>query len=214
MKRGNDSGYSLVEALAALVILGSMFALLISGLGMSRKIWDNMDRRGNSTDIVVGAQMLLRDRLEKAFPQTKFDSTAPYSDFKGEANDLVFLAPATAAGGRQALRRYELKLQPNGDLVLFSASDLARPGTPLETQVLLHQVNAMAFAYYGPMIAAGKGWNPRWANRASLPELVRVHLEFAEGDARFWPDLIVRPAATVDSLCVLNPATGHCRGRA
>jgi hypothetical protein len=34
------------------------------------------------------------------------------------------------------------------------------------------------------------------------------------GDPRVWPELIVHPAATVDSLCVIDAATGDCRGRA
>jgi hypothetical protein len=40
-----------------------------------------------------------------------------------------------------------------------------------------------------------------------------VRLTFEPGDARQWPDLIIRPQATIDVDCKLNPITHHCNGR-
>ncbi len=209
MKR-SQSGYSLIEALAALMVLGATFVLLVGGLGTTRRIWDRLDRTSSAVDSVVAAQHLLRERLERTFPQTRFDASAPYVFFAGESDHVTFLAPAPAAAGRQVLQRYDLTVSAEGDLVLASRSDLALdPAGAQRREILLHGVDAISLAYYG-----GSAWLPRWQSRATLPELVRLRVAFQSGDARFSPDLIVHPAATVDSLCVLDVRTGHCRGRA
>jgi type II secretory pathway pseudopilin PulG len=208
-----DSGYSLIEALGALVILGFTFVLIVSGIGTSRRVWERLDTQSNGIAAIVAAQTLLRDRLEQSFPQTRFDASAPYVDFHGEAATMEFLAPATGAEGRQALRRYDLALSPDGELVLASASQLLKPEEAQPSRhVLLRDVDAIAFAYFGSRIDKSVGWAPRWQSRDTLPSLVRLQVQFRDG--HYWPDLIIHPAATVDSLCVLDVARGSCRGRA
>ena len=41
-------------------------------------------------------------------------------------------------------------------------------------------------------------WRDRWIGRMSLPEPVRVRVKFSQGDARFWPELVVKPLIAVD----------------
>jgi general secretion pathway protein J len=208
----SDRGISLVETLAALAIVGMTCVMLVSGVSASRRAWERIDQKRGGVETVVSAQNLIRLKLEHAFPQTRYDASAPYADFAGETNGVNFLAPASAADGRQALRRYALKVSPAGDLVLESASDVAAENRPPGNDVLLKGINSVSLAYFSP--DAAQGWQPRWQSRDTLPALVRIHVDFASGDTRFWPDLIVRPAATVDTLCVLNTASGRCRGRA
>jgi len=208
-----DAGYSLIEALAALIVLGTTFVLIVSGIGTSRRVWERLDTQSNGIAAIVAAQTLLRDRIEQAFPQTRFDASAPYVDFHGEAESVQFLSPAIGAEGRQALRRYDLDLSPQGELVLSSASGLLKPEVAQPNRrVLLRDVNAISIAYFGPRADKSVGWATRWQSHAALPLLVRLQVQFRDG--HYWPDLIVHPAATVDSLCVLDVARGLCRGRA
>jgi general secretion pathway protein J len=208
----SEHGYSLIEALAALVLLGSTFVLLVSGIGTSRRAWERLDTQSNAVATIAAVQMLLRDRLERTFPQTRFDASAPYVDFHGEADDVKFLSSATGVEGRQALKRYEIGLSTDGALTLASVSDLVPPEKAHPSQqVLLRDVDSMSLSYFGPRIDNTIGWAPRWQSRSTLPALVRLQIRFRDG--HYWPDLIVHPAATVDSLCVLDAASGRCRGR-
>jgi hypothetical protein len=47
-----------------------------------------------------------------------------------------------------------------------------------------------------------------------LPELVRIRVGFAPGDRRVWPDLIIRPAVTIDGTCRVNRTARQCRADA
>jgi len=52
-----------------------------------------------------------------------------------------------------------------------------------------------------------------WTLPSRLPRLVRVKIEFPDGDARFWPELLVAPRIDVDVGCVYDALTKRCRGR-
>ena len=114
------------------------------------------------------------------------------------------------------MHRYRLTLGDQGDLALGSAPPQvdAEAGAVYTDQVLLQDVGGLSISYYGPdETGASPQWRTDWSRRATPPDLVRVRLALKAGDRRVWPDLIVHPAAAVDTLCSIDPSTGACRGR-
>jgi general secretion pathway protein J len=209
------AGYTLVELLASLIIIGLASAMMFSGVVAGRRVWEHGDAANVAGESVSGAQMVLRERLERAFPATRFDKIPTYADFAGNANTVIFLAPPRDIHAPSGLVRYTLALAPNGDLVLTELSDVAAdpkaPGNPL---VLLHNVQQIDIGYFG-VLPPDKvpAWHDQWQGRATLPLLMRVRVQFPPDDIRAWPDLLVKPFAMVDSMCVLTVMTGKCRGR-
>jgi general secretion pathway protein J len=216
MMRSGSAGYALIEMLATLIIVGMTTAMMVSGLGTSRRVWDHIDAANTMGDAVAGSQMLLRDRVERMFPATRYDKIPSYADFDGLADKLMFLAPPRALGAPSGLRRYQLAVAANGDLVLSSLSDLAADQkTPSENLVLLHHVQGLDIAYFGAAPPDNRpGWRFVWEQRPGPPQLIRIRVQFAPQDPRVWPELLVKPFATVDSMCVLMISTRNCRGRA
>lgn len=214
--RDRSAGYALVELLATLVIVGITSALMISGLGTSRRVWDHMDASNSMGDAIAGTQNLLRDRLERIFPATRYDKIPSYADMDGVADKFVFLSSPRDVGAPSPLRRYQLNVAPNGDLVLSSVSDVAAdPTQGIENLVLLRNVQGLDIAYYGVAPPDNRpGWRFAWQLRPAPPQLIRVRVHFAPQDPRVWPELLVKPFATVDSMCVLMVMTKNCRGRA
>jgi len=210
------AGYALVEMLAALVIVGLTSAMMISGLGASRRVWDHVDRSNTMGDAIAGAQLLLRERIERVFPATRYDKIPSYADFDGVADKVMFLAPPRDVQAPSALRRYQLSVASNGDLVLSSVSDLApAQNAPGENLVLLHNVQGLDIAYFGVAPPDNRlGWRFAWEQRPAPPRLIRIRVQFAPQDPRVWPELLIKPFATVDTMCVLIVNTGKCRGRA
>jgi len=128
---------------------------------------------------------------------------------------MVFLANPPQSERPAALRRYALGLNAKTQLVLLSVSDVALKGTPPRAQVLLEGVRRFDIAYFGAAAPDNQRvWRSSWEAESTLPEVIRVRVEFEPGDPRRWPDLIVRPRATIDSECLLNPITHACKGRA
>jgi hypothetical protein len=84
---------------------------------------------------------------------------------------------------------------------------------PVEVLVLLHGVQDFDVAYFGPQPKGSSGLavetgKSRWL----LPQLVRIRLQFEQGDRRAWPELLIKPMITIDSLvcaqCRLRSLSG------
>jgi general secretion pathway protein J len=208
------AGYALIEMLATLVIIGMMSAMMISGLGASQQVWQRVDSANNMGDTIAGAQILLRERLERVFPATRYDKIPSYADLDGVADKFMFLSFPRDVQAPSALRRYQLGVAPNGDLLLSSVSDVAAPNASPENLVLLHNVQGLDISYFGVAPPDNKpAWRFAWEGRPSPPQLIRIRVQFPPQDSRVWPELLVKPFAMVDSMCVLIVTTGKCRGR-
>jgi hypothetical protein len=211
---GGDDGFTLVDTLASLTLLAMLSLLLVMGAQAGRLRLARIDQAGQG-ETIEAAQTLLRARIERSFPLTTLLTPEAVIDFNGQYNEMAFTAPAPQSRAPDALYHYRLALGANGDLTLDSSSDLAGDaGQAQDHLVLLRRVASLDIAYFGPPGPGGAGqWVNHWDQQPNLPRLVRVRLDFAPEDRRQWPDLIVRPASTLDSACAIDPHTSHCRGR-
>ena len=211
----SDAGFSLVEALASLVVVGMIGLLLVEGVTTGRRVWERIDTREAHGEFLDAAQTTLRDRIEQIYPATLYDKTPPYIDFRGTAEEVTFLANPPVSERPAAIRRYTLALDTATNLILSSISDVPPPAqAPVTRQILLSGVRQLDVAYFGATQSdLARRWRPVWADESTLPEVVRVRLTFEPGDERQWPDLIIRPRATIDADCKLNPVSHHCKGR-
>ncbi|MEI9930345.1 MAG: prepilin-type N-terminal cleavage/methylation domain-containing protein [Rhizomicrobium sp.] len=213
--RAREAGYTLAELLVSLVILGMISMMMFQGISAGRRVWESADTANARGETISGAQLLVREKLERAFPATRYDKIPTYSDFVGVSNGVNFLSQPRDIRGQQGLVRYTLGLAPNGDLILSALSDLAAdPKMPQEPLILLHNVQQLDIAYFGVAPPdKGPAWHEQWQFMPTLPLLMRIRVQFPPEDARAWPDLLIKPFATVDSMCVLTIMTGKCRGR-
>jgi general secretion pathway protein J len=205
----------LLEVLVGLVILAGVAGVMAGGLGGARRVLDRGDARQQAEEALESAQATVRLRLERARAVTRRDASRPYADFTGTADTVEFLAPPPATLGPGALRRTTLQVGADGNLILSSTNSLWRKiARPPQDEVLLRDVQSLEVAYFGEAPPEGRHrWQSQWRHRPVPPDLVRIRVRFAAGDGRWWPDLMIRPMATIDSDCVLDVKTGGCRGR-
>ena len=210
-----DAGFTLVEILVAMTLLALAAGMMFEGLGSGQRLWAGEAARTARGESVEAAQTALRARIEQLRPVTRFAGSAIYADVDGADRRLAFIAPPAAAQRPAAARRYQLALSEQGDLVLGSEPLVdAGVGADYTDEVLLRDVGGLDISYYGPDPKGGAPqWRSDWTHRATPPQLVKIKLTFRSGDRRVWPELIVHPAAVVDTLCSIDDATGSCRGR-
>ncbi len=208
------NGFTLVEALVSLLVLGLFSMLVMEGVGSGRAIAQAIEGRARAGETLQAAQSLLRSRLSQMAPVVVFGGSRPEVEFTGEATQIDFIAPPADADRPAALVSQRLWLTGSGDLVLGRKDAFADDiDEPYRRDVILRDVTRLEIDYYGRNFRGDIGWHDRWAARSELPRLIRVRLQRRDEPAGNWPDLIVRPMTTIDRQCLIDARTGGCRGR-
>lgn len=208
------NGFTLVEALVSLVVLGLFSMLVMEGVGSGRAIAKAIEGRARAGETLQAAQSLLRSRLSQMAPVVAFGGSRPEVAFTGETAQIEFVGPPADADRPAALVSQRLWLTGSGELMLGREDAFAGDiDEPYRRDVILRDVTRLEIDYYGRNFRGDVGWHDRWVARSELPRLVRVRLQRRDEPAGNWPDLIVRPMTTIDRQCLIDARTGGCRGR-
>jgi general secretion pathway protein J len=220
-RQDNAPGFTLIELLVGLAILGMMAAMLVAGLGTTGLMAARTRAAADALEPVAAAQMVLRGRLERLSAVPRLTSAVPIVDIEGNERAFDFTGAPPDRDMPDALYRYRLAMTSGGDVILYSAPVLAREtdeDTPASWQAirLAERATSLSITYFGDApvndgLGGGRRWLTFWTDRPQPPDLVRVRVSFAPGDRRVWPDLIVRPRATVNNACRIDAVSGRCR---
>jgi general secretion pathway protein J len=219
-RRSGEAGFTLLELLIALTLLGLLTTLIFGGLRLATQAWSRVDdRAGDAADLRAVADVL-RHALGAAYPvYATADPTDPTIAFDGEADSVFLVAPLPPAIGAGIPAELRFAVAGNGRsraLVMGWRLDLpaADGGGPLPEQriELLRHVRAIRFAYFGPDATGGAPiWQWEWAGRDRLPDLVRIRIERDETSLPDWPAFTAEPRAAANSACVYDAMTLGCR---
>jgi general secretion pathway protein J len=218
-ERTDEAGFTLLELLVTITLLAMLSLLLFGGLRFGVRAWDGAQAHGAGMDEMRVVQNLLQRELEQAYPayDVATDPVNPTVAFSGDENGVDFLAPAPQAMLSQGRAHIVLAGARDGGhlaLVMRAHPELAMGNAGSWSEPLLRDVAAIRFSYFGaPTVGGTPSWVGRWPGGKTMPQLVRIHVEFPRGDARSWPDLIVAPRIEVDAGCVYDYVTKYCQGR-
>ena len=218
MRRGGSDGFTLIELLVSLSLLAVTSVLLLAAVTTGRGAARRADDAAVAGESVAAAHDILRARLEAMIPVTLYGGDIRV-EARGDAKVFSFTAPPGDALRPGPPQRYRLLLTRAGELSLFSIDPLTTRTNPDAPSVrgwhrdaLLGNVASLDIGYFGVHPPDNqRRWRAFWVDRPNLPELVRIRVTFAPGDRRFWPELIVRPAATVNDACIIDEISGRCR---
>jgi general secretion pathway protein J len=194
-----QAGFTLLELLVVVVVLGLLIIGLTQGVRAGLALWDAQSRRTDETAELDAAARVLRSLLSgiTASPTAGFNPGAPGAvEFKGTPESLVFIGDLPTGLG--TTRRAEITLTVSqGRLVLQWVPhrhelSAAPPPQPTETE-LVRKVDHLELAYWGsPSPDRPAGWQAQWEGTA-IPELIRLRLVLGKDDRRRFPDLIAAP---------------------
>lgn len=200
--RGDRRGFTLVELIVVMTLVGLIAAALFGGLRFGARAWEiGATRSAAFSEIEIG-QALLRRMLEQSLSLADEEGN---STFVGQQDSIQFTAPAPAQFSLGGIYLFELSTKPDEEhekLVLrwqlYRPEILEEPFEDAETtdqRTLIHNVEAIRFGYYGTPDddRSDPQWFDDWKEAELPPSLISVKLEMAEKDPRHWPELHVAP---------------------
>lgn len=216
-RRGADGerGFTLVEMIVALVLLGLVLALIGAGARLLRGTGERLTQRGDTLADLALFATLAQERLGDAVqldfgpagqPAAAFDGTAARVRFLTVAPDFQpgapLLAMAIGAGSETGIW---LELAPlaadQKDFAVLDNEDVT------ERRVLLADATSLEISYFGRHGDAEPAWHDAWQGETRMPRAVRFDLDHARLDL---PPIIVEVHQRAATLCASGAAELVC----
>ena len=196
----DQGGFTLLETIVALTLLGLMLAVLSGSIHFAGKSRDAAAAKIDSVDNMRIAQDFMRQTLTQAHPKRWMKVAGRPYVFRGERDQIEMAAPLTARVGVGGLFLLKFALADAGQgkgknltmARVFPAPDAQEMPdfAPGETIVLAENLSEIEFAYLGRDDEnSDPVWRDEWKDGARMPEAVRVRVRPAQGSA--WPELVV-----------------------
>ena len=210
MRRQVQTGFTLLELLISITLLGFILVLLFGGLRLGLRSWDVVQRQVDNLNSVRSIESFLRREMEMAYPYRWKGTLGQRIAFLGERNKISFITQLPARIGTGGEYAVSLELAQTG-----TGRQLVWKHVPLNSQMQdfsgLAQVPEMVLAgtelsavdqiwltYFGSMGEnTVPAWVDRWDSPVRLPLLIRIQVRFANGAE--WPDFVVAPRLTSES---------------
>lgn len=207
MRKPRMRGFTLLEVLAALVLLSLLMLAVWSGIRTVQRSLRDGQAFVARTDALRAAQDFLRRELAQATPQawTVDDRQTPVV-FRGSASEVQFVSPLPGYLGRLGPQLQRVRLVPDGTgggyRLEVAFAQLPVDGSPPKAlgtpQVLLRGIREGHFSYDGlDARRQPTGWSETWTLTDHLPAVVRLQLRMRHGD---WPQLVM--PIRVDAVAV------------
>jgi general secretion pathway protein J len=208
---GQQSGFTLLELLVALLVLGLLVVGLAQGVRAGLTMWGAQTRRLSETaELDAGARvlrMLLTNMTALSPGNVGTGAAAPNAatpnaaipNIEASSDKLTFVGDLPTGLGTTRRANITLELDQERLVLRWTPHRHERTTAPEPEPIeieLIRGVERLEFAYWG----AGSpdqpaGWQDQ-SGSSQLPELIRVRLTFSKGDRRRWPDLIVAPSVS------------------
>lgn len=219
-------GFSLIELMIGLALLGVLMVLVYSALRIGIRAWDTGDARVAEASHQRIVQSFLRRELSQVFPVRWRGIAESKIAFEGTKSDLKFvttlnLGAGSRDGGLQWAHLYLASDEENGErkqslfLKRESFDLMAKDWEGLadaKPTRLVRGITEIALSYYG---AENDGIDPKWSDdwnfAQRIPQLIKITMKTDHG--RDVPDLVVALRVGEEAGCYENQFQRQCGAR-
>ncbi|HVC59324.1 MAG TPA: prepilin-type N-terminal cleavage/methylation domain-containing protein [Acetobacteraceae bacterium] len=197
----NERGFTLLELLVTLVVLGLLMLTLTQGIRVGLQAWALEGRVGRRASGLETTDRALRQLIGQASPG---EPRSRHAAFTGTAHTLSFVTTLPEGFGARVTHEADVRLlvTKGHRLELLWRPHYRRwivPLPPPSAITLLDHVAQLDLGFWQPAAAPRRGrWLSAWTAR-ELPPLVRLRIAFPPGNARQWPDIVIAPMRELPS---------------
>ena len=226
-KRSAAAGFTLLETLVGLTLLGVMLILIYSSLNVGLRAWDTGEKRVTEASHQRVVQSFLRRELSQLFPVRWRGIPESRIAFEGAKDEVKFvtmltLGAAAREGGMQWAHLYVASDESSGGerrRTLF----IKRSGFNLQAKdwdgvdaakpiALVEGVKSFEIGYYGAENdTVDPQWTSEWTNPLRMPQLIKLTLQVDNG--RDVPPLVVNLRLGEEAGCYENAFQRQCGPR-
>jgi general secretion pathway protein J len=211
-----QAGFTLLELLIAMTLLGLVMVMLYTSLNMGAKSWDFAENKSAETAEMRDAYQFIQRQINRMRPvsPSNFDDQRK---FVGKENTLQFisLAPDNIGISGSVIQQLEVEDADEGVLLrLKSSMDHADAEWQLmanedeEGYVLFSGANEIEFGYFGAKkLGERANWFDTWEREDNLPELIRLTIVFPD-EHPVWPVLLAKVMVDSQSQSVFSGRGG------
>jgi general secretion pathway protein J len=222
MRRGAQSGFTLIELVLAVTLLAIMMAMLYSGLAFALRSWDAGDANGRRVADRRIAENFVRRELTELFPMRWKDPLTLKLALDGKPDSLRFTSSRPAGVSVGGLSLVGLAVEPDPvkrthRLVMRRAlpDKEAKDFGPLEkadVNILMGDIDSVKFGYFGAdNDFTEPRWEDSWKYAGRVPLMVRMQVK--DSDGTLLPEMVVRIALSEEAGCLENAFQRGCRPR-
>lgn len=188
-------GFTLLEVLAALAVLGIILLALTQGTQFGLSAWHAQSVSAARRGELEAIDRTLRRMVERSVSSEALKDRGPVAGGPARINLMTVLPSVPRALPDPTVEaRLEVDAQHRLVLLFVPRPHVAwiGPPEPVREAVLLQGVDRLEAAYWKPAYGGGGTWQRNWTDH-DPPALVRLRIVFPPGDARRWPDIIAAP---------------------
>jgi general secretion pathway protein J len=222
VKAGRAHGFTLLELVIGLALLGLIMTLIIGALQLAIRGWDAVEATGGQANRVRLVHALLLRELTSVYPYRWKNTAEVKLAFAGASDSLRFVSSTPPRAGQGGLNLVELLAvrSDQGVRLLMRRQIPAREQRDFdrlkdeESVVLLDGLESAAFEFYGADTPTGKpSWRAAWEDPQKLPRLVRISLRAKAAPP--WPEVVVALRVSENAGCAgWDAVNERCYGEA
>jgi general secretion pathway protein J len=222
VSRARERGFTLIEMVVAMTLLGTMMVLLYSGLSFALRSWDASEVNGRQVADRRLGENFLRREITELFPMRWKDPGRLRFAFEGATQHLRFVSSRPAGVSMGGLSLVGIDVEPGDkprsrNLVMrrtmvdseatdFSALEKA------EKSILMPDVESVDFAYFGAENDFTEPtWVDAWSYPSRIPQMIRMRMKGSDGHA--LPEVVLRVMVGEEAGCLENSFQRGCLPR-